>query len=94
VIGTRKKIATSDLLSSLRALDTSPWRVYEGTGVTDISLASLLAQSGVKLRSIRVKPKGVPHSVSKGYRRQDLVSASAAIVDGDSCETRNPVTPA
>ena len=93
VIGERDRIATADLLKGLRDIDTSPWRSYEGTGITDISLAAMLGLFGVEPKTIRFKPKGQSHSTAKGYYRKDLeVGTAAAQSQPDVEPSRNPVT--
>jgi hypothetical protein len=89
----RDRIATVELLEALRALGTSPWRSYEGDGLTDISLASLLKLFGVEPKTIRLKPKGEPNSTAKGYYRADLLAgAERAGVTLVPQKTGNPVT--
>ncbi len=78
VVGSRDRITTTDLVRGLRDLATSPWRSYERTGVTDISLAAMLRPFGVEPKTIRVKPKGEAHSTAKGYYRADMVAGTAA----------------
>lgn len=93
VIGERDKITTAELVKGLRDIGTSPWRSYEGSGITDISLASLLKLFGVEPKTIRVKPKGEPNSTAKGYTRADMVAGIGnADVPPTAEEERNPVT--
>lgn len=93
VVGARDRIASAELVRGLRDIPTSPWRSYEGTGITEISLAAMLKLFGVEPKTIRVKPKGEPHSTVKGYYRKDLVSGTAAAeVQPDVEPSRNPVT--
>lgn len=94
VVGTRDRITTADLVMGLRDIGTSPWRSYEGTGITDISLAAMLKLFGVEPKTIRVKPKSEPNSTAKGYYRADLVAGTAAAQAQPEAEpSRNPVTP-
>jgi hypothetical protein len=75
-IGTRDRIASTDLVKGLRDIPTSPWRGYEGPGITAMSLAAMLKLFGVEPRTIRVKPKDQPGATVKGYYARDLASAS------------------
>jgi Mor family transcriptional regulator len=73
-----ERMTTSELVQGLRALPTSPWRTYRGSGITDdasgaMLLASLLKHFGVRPKTIRVKPKGEANSTAKGYRYADLI---------------------
>jgi len=93
VVGDRDRIATAELLKGLRDIGTSPWRSYEGTGLTDISMAALLKLFGVEPKTLRVKPKSEPHSTPKGYYRADMVAGAAASqVPPDVEPDGNPVT--
>ena len=77
LVGDRDRITTADLVKGLRDISTSPWRSYEGYGITDISLAAMLRLFGIEPKTIRVKPKNEPHSTAKGYHRADLVAGTA-----------------
>jgi hypothetical protein len=93
VIADRDRIPTAELLDGLRALGTSPWRSYEGDGLTDMSLASLVKLFGVEPKTIRFKPKGEPNSTAKGYHRADLLAgAECAGVLRPMQNSSNPVT--
>jgi hypothetical protein len=93
VVGHRDRITTAELVKGLRDIPTSPWRTYEGEGVTDISLAAMLKLFGVDPRTIRVKPKSEPNSTAKGYYRADLLGGAKAASDDSTPEgCRNPVT--
>jgi hypothetical protein len=93
VVGGCDRIMTADLVRGLRGIGTSPWRSYERTGITDISLAAMLKLFGVEPKTIRVKPKGEPHSTAKGYYRRDMVAGAAtAQAQPDVEPERNPVT--
>ncbi len=93
VLGERDRITTADMVKGLRDIGTSPWRSYEGTGITDISLAAMLKLFGVEPKTIRVKPKSEPNSTAKGYLRADMVAGgSAAETQPDAKPSRNPVT--
>jgi hypothetical protein len=90
VVGAHDRIASVELVRGLREIPTSPWRSYEGAGITEISLAAMLSLFGVEPTTIRFKPKGEPHSTAKGYYRKDMVAGAAAAqiqIDG------NTVTP-
>ena len=95
-----ERMATSELVQGLRALHTSPWRTYRGSGITDdasgaMLLASLLKHFGVEPKTIRVRPKGEPNSTAKGYTRADLIAGAerGRVPLGDG-KGRNPVTSA
>lgn len=92
VIGDRDRITSAELVRGLREIPTSPWRSYEGTGINEISLASMLKLFDVEPKTIRVKPKGEPNSTAKGYVREALDKAMKA-TDAVAEEERNPVTP-
>jgi hypothetical protein len=93
VIGQRDRIASADLVRGLREIATSPWRSYEGSGISDISLASMLKLFGVEPKTIRFKPKSEQNSTAKGYHRASLVAgAGAAAGDSAVVKERNPVT--
>jgi hypothetical protein len=93
VVGARDRIASADLVRGLRDIPTSPWRSYEGTGITEILLASMLGIFGVEPKTIRFRPKGESHSTAKGYYRKDMVAATAAAqIQLDVEPSRHPVT--
>ena len=92
VIGQRDRITSVELVHGLREIPTAPWRSYEGTGITEISLASMLRFFQVEPKTIRIKPKSQPNSTAKGYRREALDKAMKAI-DAVAEGERNPVTP-
>jgi len=93
VVGAHDRIASVELVRGLREIPTSPWRSYEGAGITEISLASMLKLFGVEPTTIRLKPKGEPHSTAKGYYRKDIVTgAEAAQVQLNFEPSRYPVT--
>jgi hypothetical protein len=83
VIGARDRITSGELMTGLRGIATSPWRSYEGTGITEISLAAMLKLFNVAPKTIRIKPKNQPNSTAKGYLRAHLAEAAMAI----RCET-------
>ncbi len=93
-----ERMATSELVQRLRALGTSPWRAYRGSGITDdasgaMLLASLLKHFGVEPRTIRVRSKGEVSSTAKGYRRADFIAgAERGGVPLGGGKGRNPVT--
>jgi hypothetical protein len=92
VIGQRDRITSVELVHGLREIPTAPWRSYEGTGITEISLASMLRFFQVEPKTIRIKPKSQPNSTAKGYRREALDKAMKAI-DAVAEGEGNPVTP-
>lgn len=93
VIGDRDRISTAALIDGLRTLGTSPWRSYDGSGLTDMSLASLVKLFGVEPKTIRFKPKGEANSTAKGYLRTDLMAgAERAGVVPPMQNSGNPVT--
>jgi hypothetical protein len=94
VIGERDRITSVELVRGLREIPTSPWRTYEGTGITEISLASMLKLFEVEPKTIRFKPKSQPNSTAKGYRRESLDKALKATQgEPEDAVERNPVTP-
>jgi hypothetical protein len=92
VIGDRDRIASAELVRGLREIPTSPWRTYEGAGISDISLASMLKLFEVEPKTIRFKPKSEPNSTAKGYHRADFGAASASVFGEAEPPSRNPVT--
>lgn len=92
VIGARDRITSEDLVIGLRAIPTSPWRSYQGTGITDISLAAMLKLFSVAPRTIRFKPKGQPKATAKGYLRAHLAAAQTAM-ECEAPETRESARP-
>jgi hypothetical protein len=92
VLGDNDRITTVALLTGLRELGTSPWRSYEGTGITDISLAAMLKLFNVEPKTLRTKPKSERNSTAKGYLRANLLAASGA-TGAENSRERNPVTP-
>lgn len=93
VTGERDRIASVGLVRGLREIPTSPWRTYEGEGINDISLASMLKLFGVEPKTIRFKPKSEPNSTAKGYLRTQLDAATMEVRNGNEEPSRNPVTP-
>jgi hypothetical protein len=94
VIGERERIASAELVRGLREIPTSPWRLYEGTGITEISLASMLKLFDVEPKTIRFKPKSEPNSTAKGYYREPLYKALKEIqTEPEDAAERNLVTP-
>jgi hypothetical protein len=75
VIEERDRITSADLVEGLREIPTSPWRSYEGPGINEISLASMLKLFNVEPKTIRIKPKSEPNSTAKGYLREPLHKA-------------------
>lgn len=92
VIEERDRIASADLVRRLRDIPTSPWRSYEGTGITEISLASMLKLFDVEPKTIRFKPKSVPNSTAKGYHREPLSKALRENQAEPDDAERHPVT--
>lgn len=66
---------TTDVIKRLRDIDTAPWRVYKGTGITPMVLADLLSRHGVKPALVKGKAAtdGKP---ARGYRVSDVRSAA------------------
>ncbi len=93
VMGGRDRITSADLVRGLRDIPTSPWRSYEGTGITDISLAAMLKLFDVEPKTIRFRPKTQPNSTAKGYLREPLDRAFFANQAEPEDTGRNPVTP-
>lgn len=93
VIGNRDRITSAGLVQGLREIPTSPWRSYERTGITEISLASMLKLFGVEPKTIRFKPKSEPNSTAKGYYREPLCKAlKETQAEPVYAAERNPVT--
>lgn len=78
VVGARDRISSAELVRGLRDIPTSPWRSYEGAGISEISLASMLKLLRVEPRTIRFKPKSESNSTAKGYLRAHLAAAASA----------------
>jgi hypothetical protein len=93
VVGSRDKITTEELTHLLREIPTSPWRAYERTGITAMSLAAMLKPFGVEPKTIRIGKKSESCSTAKGYHRADLAAAAASVSGEDEAPSRNPVTP-
>lgn len=94
VIGAQDRITSAELVRGLREIPTAPWRSYEGTGITEISLASMLKLFEVEPKPIRIKPKGEPHSTARGYLRESLHKGlKESQAEPDGTEGCNPVTP-
>jgi len=95
VIGGRDRIASAELVRGLREIPTAPWRTYEGSGMNEIALASMLKLFGAAPKTIRFKSKSQPNSTAKGYRRESLDKALKATQDEpeDAVECSS-VTPA
>jgi len=93
VMGERDRITSADLVRGLRDIPTSPWRSYEGTGITDISLAAMLKLFDVEPKTIRFRPKTEPNSTAKGYYREPLDRALRKNQAEPEDAGRNPVTP-
>lgn len=94
VVGECDRITSAELVRGLREIPTSPWRSYEGMGITEISLASMLKLFDVEPKTIRVKPKGEPNSTAKGYRSEPLRKAvQENQTEPEDTTRRNPVTP-
>lgn len=68
------KIRSTDAVERLRAIPTSPWRTWRGTGLDTITLAALLSRFGVQPKSLRFgKGKAGDNSnVHKGYDAKEL----------------------
>lgn len=94
VIGGRDRIASAELVRGLREIPTSPWRTYEGSGISEISLASMLKLFGVEPKTIRFKSKSQPNSTAKGYHQELLYKAlKQTQTEPEDAVGRNPVTP-
>ena len=95
VMRERDRITSAELVRGLREIPTSPWRSFEGPGITEISLASMLKLFEVEPKTIRFKPKGQPNSTAKGYFREALHKAMKQNHDEaeEEAVNRNPVTP-
>lgn len=67
VIGERKAMSSADAVEGMKALDLSPWRTYQGKGLSQHSLGDLLSQAGIYACNVRFGEK-----VLKSYRRVDI----------------------
>jgi Protein of unknown function (DUF3631) len=73
VIGDKAFMPSGDVVVALRGLETSPWRMFRGTGVTqdregEMLVASLLSRFGFQ-------PKVGPGGKKRGYRRMVILRA-------------------
>lgn len=64
-------IPSRELVERLRALPTGPWRTYQRSGLTEITLAQLLSAFGIDPRVARLG-KGRKSATARGYRVADL----------------------
>lgn len=70
-----KKVLSSDAaVAAMKDIDTAPWRMYRGSGLTAVVLAQLLSPFGVKPKVARM-PKGGPSAVLRGYQAADVKAA-------------------
>lgn len=68
-------LTPKDAVAALRNIDVAPWRMYRGTGLTEIMLAQLLKPFGVNTQVKRIG-RGVKHSKpTRGYLSHDIRQA-------------------
>lgn len=65
-------IGSTDLVNRLRALPIGPWRAYQRSGLTEISLAQLLGAFGLEPKQRRVPGKGRKVNAVRGWLVSDL----------------------
>ncbi|HZN17602.1 MAG TPA: DUF3631 domain-containing protein [Micromonosporaceae bacterium] len=70
--GTHETIPTTTLVDRLKADPEAPWATHDGTGLTAIKLAALLANYEISSNNIRFPQ---PTGRVKGYRRCDFTDA-------------------
>jgi hypothetical protein len=70
IYGDREEMTTSNILSSLCALDESPWVDFKGKPIDARLLSRLLNQYGISSKTIRFGSG--QKDVAKGYKREDL----------------------
>lgn len=68
-------VYTKDAVTRLQAIDTAPWRTYNGEGINDYNLADLLKPLGVAPRLIKSGTKRAGTKVARGYRRDEVEKA-------------------
>ena len=59
-------------MNRLRAIPTAPWRNYQRSGLTEISLAQLLGAFGLEPKQRRVPGKGRKVNAVRGWLVSDL----------------------
>lgn len=75
-----KWITSANLIDSLKAIPTSPWRMFRGTGLTAQDAAFLLDSLNIRPKPIRILPgKYTKGAIQRGYMRTDLVAAAKLI---------------
>jgi hypothetical protein len=77
VINGKKYLATSEILTALREIPTSPWRVYKGEGITMHSLSTMLSRFGVAPSNVQIGKGRANRKVVKGYWLRDVTAAIA-----------------
>jgi hypothetical protein len=65
-------IQSSVLVERLRALPAGPWRAYQRTGITEISLAQLLGAFGLETKMRRIPGKGRKENAVRGYSVSEI----------------------
>lgn len=75
-----KGIATSELLDKLKAIPTSPWRMFRGVGLTALDVARLLDSMHIRPKPMRVATgKKTEKAIKRGYIRTDLLAAARLV---------------
>ena len=62
------------LVDRLRQIDVAPWRSYQRTGLTELTLAQLLGAWGLESKTVRVG-SGRKAPTSRGYKVSELRAA-------------------
>jgi hypothetical protein len=88
VFGAAERLATTELLNRLSALEESPWGDWHGRPLTSRALAKLLKPYGVKSRSVRVADDSTP----KGYQREQFEDAWKRYLSSNPPEERHNAT--
>jgi hypothetical protein len=72
-----KGIASVVLVEKLKAIPTSPWRMFHGVGITVQDIGNLMDALNVHPKPFRVKSgKDTKQAILRGYSRTDLMAAA------------------
>jgi hypothetical protein len=88
VFGAADRLATTELLNGLSALEEAPWGDWHGRPLTSRALAKLLRPYGVKSRSVRVADDSTP----KGFQREQFEDAWKRYLSSNPPEKRHNAT--
>lgn len=78
-----RAISSEIAIERLKAIPSGPWRTFKGGGVTEISLAAMLARYPALAeypKPVRVLPKGRAESTKRGYHTVALRRALYSIM--------------